>query len=473
MDQGAMEYFDENEIQQTVDRYLAMLEAGEELYFDVAEFEQIIEYFVENDDINSGKEALKRALSQHPTSISLQFKKATVLTADSQYIEALKTLHFIRHVEPDNSEVYLIAGNIYLLKEEREKAEDAFQKAIELSWENIDDTYFQIGLSWQQVGIMDEAEKYFMLSYNENPDNENVLFELAYCLEKNEKPEESIQYYNQYLDIDPYSATAWYNLGIVYNQMEEFDKAIDAYDYALAVSDDFISAIFNKANTLANANRYEEAIEEYQEYIKQDPCCSDAYLYIGECFFNLNKSEDALKYFQKCIRLAPETADAWYNAGRVMFIEKQFTEAYLFFRKALTIEPGRPVYNLSYANAADALGKRRLARRYYAKSVLGTRDQPQFWLLLAEFYGVRGKIDTAITILKKAHLKFGESTLISCRLAAYLLEVNDQANAMTYLEDALKIDVESYNDLYLYYPNAKQCEPINQLITQYKTLKHI
>ena len=93
-----------------------------------------------------------------------------------------------------------------------------------------------------------------------NQENEAVVYELSFCFEISNRTKESIAYFGNFLDKNPYSKAAWFNLGIAYNNTEEYDKAIEAYDFAIAIDDSFASAYFNKANSYANLNLYEKAI---------------------------------------------------------------------------------------------------------------------------------------------------------------------------------------------------------------------
>ena len=86
----------------------------------------------------------------------------------------------------------------------------------------------------------------------------------------------------RFLDIDPFSFTAWYNLGIIYNQIDKYEKAIEAYDYALLLNESFHSAIFNKANSYANSGKFLEAIEFYKEYLEHETDSEETLLYIAE-----------------------------------------------------------------------------------------------------------------------------------------------------------------------------------------------
>jgi tetratricopeptide (TPR) repeat protein len=61
------------------------------------------------------------------------------------------------------------------------------------------------------------------------------LYELAFCYDVLDNQEESVQFYQQYIDNEPYSYAAWYNLGNAYTKLSLFEKAIDAYDYAILI----------------------------------------------------------------------------------------------------------------------------------------------------------------------------------------------------------------------------------------------
>ena len=46
-----------------------------------------------------------------------------------------------------------------------------------------------------------------------NINHDGALYELAFCLDLTGQLESSIEYYQKFIDEDPYSAAAWYNLG--------------------------------------------------------------------------------------------------------------------------------------------------------------------------------------------------------------------------------------------------------------------
>ncbi|HAH58423.1 MAG TPA: hypothetical protein DCL86_09765, partial [Bacteroidales bacterium] len=88
------------------------------------------------------------------------------------------------------------------------------------------------------------------------PDNETIIFEIAFCFEITNQPEEAINYFSGFTDKYPYSHYAWFNLGIAYNNIELYEKAIEAFDFAIAIDPSFSSAYFNKANAFVAIEKY-------------------------------------------------------------------------------------------------------------------------------------------------------------------------------------------------------------------------
>ena len=56
----------------TVKRFEDMLGSNKPLYFDVEEFEDIIEFYIDNNNLNHANKAIEIALEQHPISDSIK-----------------------------------------------------------------------------------------------------------------------------------------------------------------------------------------------------------------------------------------------------------------------------------------------------------------------------------------------------------------------------------------------------------------
>ncbi|MGE5449293.1 MAG: tetratricopeptide repeat protein, partial [Bacteroidales bacterium] len=232
--------FEEDDFQEAIARFNEMIDHKGSIYFDVFEWEGIIDHFLEEGDFMLAQKALDSGLAIHPNAISLQIKNAQLLLNEEKPDECLDLLHYIEKIDGNNPEIYLTKGAAYNLQGNFKKAVKAFEHALRMPIDDLDETLYNIGISFGQTGETYLAIKYLEKAYQNNPKNEIVLYELGYYYDRDSQFEKSIEFYNKYLDIDPFNHSVWYNIGITYNRMGKFDKAIEAYDYALALNEDFL-----------------------------------------------------------------------------------------------------------------------------------------------------------------------------------------------------------------------------------------
>jgi len=268
-------FYEDSSGMESYSRFQDSLEAGRLEYFDVADFEDIIEQLIDEGDYETAEIAILQAINIHPNAIPVRIRHAQSLIFNNQPATALRELDLLIALEGHNADVYLLKGNACLQLEQFSKAEECFSKAIQLAGPENDEILHMIGSAYADHDDAETAVVYFEKAWKANPNHEMALFDLAFYHDMLGNPERSIEYYNHYLDLDPYNLSAWFNLGIAYNRTLQFEKAIEAYDFAIAVYPTAYHAIFNKANSLANIMRYKEAIAAYREYLRYDSSNDD------------------------------------------------------------------------------------------------------------------------------------------------------------------------------------------------------
>lgn len=471
MEEEDRDYFENDEIVEAVGRFRRMVKNKSFGYFDVYEIEGIIDYFLDEDKIKMAQKAAEEGLKIHPYSVPLQIKKAQILLINGHTDEALEMITLAEQIEESNSDIYLIKGSALIMKGEINEAIDAFENAILHNIDEKDDLLYNIGVTLGQAGEIHKAIYFLEQAYENNPQNELVLYELGYYHDKNHDFETSLKFYDKYLDIDPFNSSVWYNMGITYNRTGKYEEAVNAYDFSIALHDGFEQAYFNKANALFNCNRLDEAIQCYQDYIENEKDNDDAYCYLGECYLNLEKYDEALKYYRKSIRLNKNNAMAWYGSGLIYWMQGQLSESLVSIKKALKLDDENPDFWSIYGKINMELGLYDSAESAFQKSTNLDPDNPDTWVSYAEMEHNRGSLLNAITILKNAYKNIHNDVSIHYRLAAYLLENNDELSATNYFEKALEIDSNSYRELLDYYPEALQNESIKKLIKEHQSTK--
>ena len=471
MNENARDNFEEDDFEEAIARFKKMVKNHTSKYFDVFEVEGIVDHFLEDGRIKLAKKAVEAGLKLHPTSISIKIRKAQVLMHEGKLEECLELLSMAEKIETNNPDLYIAKGGALNLLGDVSKAVEAFDTALSMPIDDPDETLYNVGISFGQAGESQLAIKYLEKAHNANPKNEIVLYELGYYCDKDSRFEESIDYYNKYLNIDPFNHSVWYNIGITYNRMGMFEKAIEAYDYSIVLNEDFLHAHFNKANALANNNQFEEAIECYLEYMELDQENDDAFCYLAECYLNTDKYSDALVYYQKAIHLNEANSSAWYGSGLIMWSEGELTDALVFFKKAISLEEDNPDFWAMAAKVYAELDEIKEAVKAFETTAKLDPENIDNWLCYSEMYYDIDNTDKAIEVLKTANKINKANAFLNYRLTAYLLDKNEELEAVCHFEKALKIDYSKQNELFEFYPEASKIESIKKLISQYQTTK--
>ena len=288
MEDDKFGYHWEEEIKQAVQKYERMRRNNEKYFFDVIEFESIIDYYIDNNNSVKAFEAATLASQQHPNSVSIQLRKARVLLDKGRAVETLKMLRKLENIEPGNHEVYIVKGTALGMLGDIQGARKMFDFALTLDSDETENILFSIVTVLQNLNYYEQMIPYMLKLIEMEPDFKAHLYDLAYAYEKIENYNYSIIYYLKYLEEEPFSDSAWYNLGIIYNKLDQSDKALGAYDFALAINSQNTFALFNKGNILSNLERYADAIPVYLEYLENEPDSFEAMTYLGECYEKIN-----------------------------------------------------------------------------------------------------------------------------------------------------------------------------------------
>ncbi|MFO7723297.1 MAG: tetratricopeptide repeat protein [Bacteroidales bacterium] len=306
---------DDHELKELIARFEASLSNGSVLFFDVDEFEDIIDYYMDFGLTQKARMALHHAFRIYPGSSRLNIKRAQILAYQNKRERALDILSEMEVNEPENTDINLTKAHIYSQMQLYDKSIQEYIKAAESDDQDLEDIFISIAFEYENKGDFDNAIEYLHRALQINPDNESVIFELSYCHELNNTPEAAIPLFNQYLDRNPYSALAWFNLGVTYSQMERWQESIDAYDYVIAIDEKFASAYFNKANALGGLGLYEKAIETYLETFKHEEPDGITWYYIGECYEKLERFKEAIDHYLKAVSMNESHIDAWIGIG--------------------------------------------------------------------------------------------------------------------------------------------------------------
>jgi tetratricopeptide (TPR) repeat protein len=460
-------YLSEENISEALNRFKRSLVSGRKSYFDVSEFEGIVEYLLDVGDINASEIAARQGIQIHPGAVPLQLKYAQVLLSKGKYKNALKYLNLAEQIELTNPDVHLMKGSAWLVIGDKHEAEKSFRKAIRNAGVEKDDILYHIGASYVQAGEIERAVSYFEKSLNLNPENELALYDLGFFSDQEGDFRKSIEYYNRYLDIDPFNFSIWFNLGISYNKAGDFEKAIQAYEYALALNEEFDQSLFNIGNAYANAGKYLEAIQKYNEYLELDPANDDAWCYIGECYLNLEEHDQAETYYSKAIELNPQNDTAMFGLGLIMWVEKKFNKSVGFIKKAIRVDGMNAEYWVTLAKVYTDYDKPLKAEEALIRAAGLDAENAEVWITWVDMYVQMDDMENALRILN-AGIEQNQDATLKYRMVGLLLENRQEKEAFNVLKTAMIQDFNQLNFLFEIFPKAVKNKKLRKLIERFR-----
>jgi tetratricopeptide (TPR) repeat protein len=246
-------------------------------------------------------------------------------------------------------------------------------------------------------------------------------------------------------DLDPDSPATLLALGDVHRVAGRFVEAEREYGLALAAQPDLYEAMLGRARTLDALDRHVDAIQSFESCIAKRPADWRGYNFLGRIHFDHGDYARALIPWMRVTELVPDNARAASNLGSTLYRLDRLEEALGAFRHSLEIQPNAMAYtNLGttlfflerYAEAAEA----------FEKSVAMTPAMPTAWGNLGNALShVPGRAERSREALRRAaglareQLERNPSDAeLWARLAEWLVNLEDHANARASVEEALR-----------------------------------
>ncbi len=462
------DYFQEDgELQDILGRFENMLNQLEAYFFDVHEFERIIDHYLDTNHFTKAIDAVQFGINQHPGSTTLLIKEAQVYAEKGESAKALKRVNTLEHIEESNIEIFMLKGMILNQLGKVKEAKVAFEKALDLSYENHEEILYDIALSFEYINQYKIAVGYLEKAYKRNPEKLNILYDLAYCYDRLHEFDRSIKYYEIYLDHEPFSENVWYNLGLLYFKKENFNKAVECYDFAIAINDQYSSAIFNKANAQANLGEYEAAVKTYQECILIEPENVLAHCYIGESLEKLENYQEAIQWYEKSTVIDPSYSEGWYGIAVCYLFLNSYNDALYFVNQAISKDEENPDFWFTLGNVHTHLGSQTDAIKAYSQTTELDPYDDEAWLNLAHLNFTLGETEKAITVLKDSYSYTFDIPIINYHLAGYHYIIDKSDQALKFFEKGLKLDYADFRSVGKISPELLEDPDYNELMEKY------
>ncbi|QDU69148.1 tetratricopeptide repeat protein [Engelhardtia mirabilis] len=343
------------------------------------------------------RQALERALVDPPEGD---------LERESALIEASESLRAALDRDPMNLSLWLLLGEIELLRDDHEGAERAYRRAMDL---DPVDTLGHSGLAhtYASMGRAEEAEELL----------------------------------DEALGIDA-SATLYAQLGTLHLEQGDLESAEKDLRAGLDLDPDDEQILFLLARFFARDD--EEATQLLERAVEVDPGHVFAWLELGTLRAVLGNDEGARSCFQRVVALEPESSDGYRELARIALADDA-EEATTLARRAIELDGDDVGAWTVLGRALTLAGKRAEAERTLLSGCAIRPldvDGARAHVALAEFYRESGRLEDALGALQAvegfAHMEPGVAALLG-RLYS---ELGRSADARAWLQVALEHDID-------------------------------
>jgi protein O-GlcNAc transferase len=335
---------------------------------------------------------------------NIDYDRVIFLLKSNKLDDAINLLCTHLNEDINNDQLFHLMGLAYALKNDYQKAEINYKKAISINpnrWEY----YSDLASTFNIIG-----------------DHDNSLIN-----------------YSKALLINPQSALLEFNIGNVYLDINQYESAINHFKRAISLNINFVNAYNNLGQCFYKKGLISEAINLFKKVLSINPNVSEAWTNIGNAYREINDLKNAILYLKKALNLKPDCYKTWVNLGITYHELSEYSQAITCYDYSLSLYPDQVEGLVNKGNALHEIGKYQDAISSYQKAL-----------------AINSDIDLVFGNLFLTKLKLCDWNNYSSDIKKIKLDIqNNKAVTNPFLSLVLFDDLEIQNRVAKYYYDKK------------------
>ena len=460
---------DREEIDVLLRQYQDLKGGRSHSFIEEDDFERIIDYYDEKDDLPEALLAAESGLEQFPYSSQLMIRKADLLLATRSYEEALAILETAELYDTSNIDLFILKTDAYLALDQQQKAVELLEAALQ-QFEGEE----RLELLFELTDVYDDYEEFekvfdcLKLILEEEPNNEEALYKICFWTDFTGHYEESIRLHQAIIEEYPYNEIAWFNLAAAYQGLKLYEKSIDAYQYAIAIDEKFDYAYRNMGDAYLRLRKYKEAIEALEKVLELSRPEDVIYEAIGHCYHRMGNYAQARQNYKKATHLNPEDSKLHYKVAVTYMLEKQWQQAVKHLEGALRINRNVSEYNLAMGECMQRLKRIKEAIQYFGNVVRSKPKRAAGWDALIRCLIDARMIEEAAEQCEIAMNKTINKPIFIFYYSATLFMLGQQKEALLQLESGMSKAPKLLKKFMEINPSILQNYHVVDIIARYK-----
>lgn len=433
------------------------LEKGEEIALNESDFIILIEYFITENKLNKAISVLSKALKFFPQNYDIKISEAQLLIETGKYQKASQKLKQLYKKNRNELGLIMLIGINYTKQTIFNKATIFFDKAVKIVDKNNKPIIlFNVAQDFIQAKRFDIAAHYLTLAYQLNPNDNDIIQELAFCFERNKKYNKAQKLYNIALQKDPFSKITWYNIGVVLAKLQKVDEAIEAFDYAVAIDENFSSPIYNKADLLFQTKKYKQASIEFSNLLKIETSNATAMCQRGICYLKMNNIKKASTDIKESLKMQKKSDLAWFIIAKIYYNNNKIQKAKKTLHNALKNNKIDARYWYLASKIFVKENKRKFADKALKNAIIFAPYTDKYRFALADSKLKQHKTNEAIEILNAGKNFISDKITYLIKLSSLYLLNKDNYKAKIMFNDADKMCDNALKKIISIHPNKKE-----------------
>lgn len=191
-----------------------------------------------------------------------------------------------------------------------------------------------------QQGKLEESIEYFDKAIELNPTESLLWYMKGRLLIDLNRCDEAIELLDKSFDLNPLQIRSLCTKGIAYEKLGKYDEAMACYDEAIILEPDDVNAYGLKGTLyLMHLKDYDNAIKYLNQAKRIDPKNSMTWNNLGDAYLNIGEFEKGLDCCEKARYLDPNNFRAWFTTGEIYYELHEYDKAMEYAIKASEINP--------------------------------------------------------------------------------------------------------------------------------------
>jgi len=416
-------------------------------------------------DITEAQEFVEKAIKLDPDFTPALILYSRILIDTGETAKAENIINQLLKKEPENTEVNILAGDLYLKKEQPEEAVKYYEKAEKAA--DIKDKLFKVykrlGLAYFSKGDLQKAKTY-LLKALKIKDDPIVYKSLGDIFFQNKDYKNAEKHYLQAIKIDKnLKKEVSQKLGKIYliladnlKNQKKYRQAIRYYKMAASYLGNRpeiiknIAVCYEKSGDLKTALNYYKKLKSAKVKEKE----AKLYLSLGEKEFKKGSYFSAVKYFKKAVnidrnllsKVKDKLATSYIKIGDRYMKQKDYEKSLSYYQKAIELDKSlqdklKDKIFTAYLNLGEkafSSGRYKTAFNYLKKAENIKKNDRKLILYLAEIYLKEQNYKKALEYYKSYMKNYGESPEILKKISIIYAKLGNLKNAREYAEKLLK-----------------------------------